>query len=398
MMTPKISKFTSVALMLWFTVAAVTMGACSEDEQSGWADQKAFETAMAQYEAGLYTQSRDGFDTFMTTYPDSAYVSEATYYHALSYYHLEEYSQAAVLFEVISSQVPAGEFAGAARYYQGRCAYKLNGFDTAIEIFSAYLQTSQDSSLTDDARYFLGRSYYENDALSEALTVFDQIIALGVSPYLDSALFWAGRTEYDLGTVDLANVDAPHITSAQGYFNRVLQEFAGGGYDDNASYFLAMTWFRLGEYQTAIDAFSTFTGTFPLSVYADNADFYAAYAHYIMGEHSIAAAAMADFVQMYPDSGYTDNAIYMEGRAYYRVANGESSGTATFEDAIARFEQIIVEYPASNYVDNAYYYEIRAHIKNGDCNSARNVMTQFESQVMQSDYLQPAKDTLASNC
>ena len=377
-------------------LAAFLVIACSE-EVPGWSSEKEYLAAKQLYDDGDYTGAEAAFAAFVNDYPDSERADDATYFRGLSLYHLEAYSDARDQFDALTASRPESNYADQALYYGGRCEYKLGAFDAAVSRLSAYVDQYIDGGLYDDATYYLGRSLAALGRTAEALAEFVRILETQGSVYRDSALYWAGRVEYDISRAAVP-VSADDSAASRAYFESLFAEYPGTAYEDNARYYYAMCSYVLADWPSAIDELQYVVDTFPDSIYFDNAWYYKAYTLYKSGDYAAATTELSAFLAQVSGSNYEDNAVYFSGRTQYQIGYALSGGTAAYQSAVDFFERVIRDYPDSNYVDNAFYYEIKALIRMQDCVGATEKLTQFEQLMPSSDYFIKATDYAAVNC
>ena len=395
-MNPRIMMTWSSVLRSSAVLAAFLVIACSE-EVPGWSSEKEYLAAKQLYDDGNYTDAEAAFAAFVTDYPEGERADDATYFRGLSLYHLEDFLSALDQFDALTASYPESNYADQALYYGGRCAYKLAAFDAAVLRFTAYVARYVDGGLYDDATYYLGRSLVEIGNPSEALAAFETLLETPTSVYMDSALYWAGRVEYDLGRASVP-VSVSDLSSSRTYFESLFTEFPGTVYEDNARYYYAMCSYAMADWPSALDELQYIIDTFRDSIYFDNAWYYKAYTLYKSGDYTAAATELGAFLAQVSGSNYEDNAVYISGRTQYQIGYALSGGTAAYQSAVDFFERVINDYPDSNYVDNAFYYEIKALIRIQDCAGATEKLIQFEQLMPSGDYFVKATDYAALNC
>lgn len=134
-------------------------------------------------------------------------------------------------------------------------------------------------------------------------------------------------------------------TAALPQFQTVLD--LAGFYAEDADYYKARANYKLGNYQTALDLFTAFPTTYPLSTMADNAQFWIGRSNYKLLQYTAARAAFNTLMTTYPLSTLYDAANYWIGRSHYIEG-------LDYPAALAAFDATILL--AGNYADNAQYY------------------------------------------
>lgn len=123
--------------------------------------------------------------------------------------------------------------------------------------------------------------------------------------------------------------------------------------EEIAGYEEAFRLYRSGEYEPAIDRFKVFLQTHPSSDYADNAQFWLAECYFKLGDLEQAVLAFQEVVQKYPEGNKVPDALYRQGIALLEI--GRSTGDeAKYRPAAQQiFERLVNKHPDSERVPEA---------------------------------------------
>jgi TolA-binding protein len=265
---------------------------------------------------------------------------------------------------------------------------------------------ASNAPLTADERLFQDAlALYDAGRYSEAQAKFDELVRM----YPDSR-------RHD--NAELASYADAIVT-----LNGMISAHASSPYVHSAEYFVGRSEFQLTQYQEAVANFSAALGTDPAGLYADNAQYYLGRSYYEIGEYGLAEPELARLESSYPGSSYIDNARYYYGRCAYdqssyaaavpRFTNVLSIMGSSYADdalyyrgrseyaldddaaALATFQRLVSEQPGSQYADNAQYYELRIYVDRGDCASAQPILDALRATTGQ--YATLAASYFASN-
>jgi tol-pal system protein YbgF len=112
---------------------------------TGTTPRRLFETAYADYTAGQWSLSIQGFETYLKTYPKSELADDAQYYIGEAYAGDSKYRDAAAAYEKVIRDYPAGDFVPEAWYKVGVTYERLSQPDKARESFDYVIKNFPDS-------------------------------------------------------------------------------------------------------------------------------------------------------------------------------------------------------------------------------------------------------------
>jgi len=266
---------------------------------TGFRDDAAYRAARLTYASGDFAQAEAALAQFEADYPDSSWREGARYYRGRSVEASGRADAAAALFASWSTDFPEGRYRDNAEYRLGQVRYgeagRLTGleadraYDAAMTAFEAFLRAWPESSLRTSGQYFLGRALFERRRFAEARAQFTQVALDAESPYVDNALYYSGRADYEAASV----AGPASLERAIASFDALLARFAVSPFADDAAYFRARALFRLMRNADADAAFTSFEEAYPSSPYVDNAIYHRLLLAAARGDCASAAALLA---------------------------------------------------------------------------------------------------------
>lgn len=123
--------------------------------------------------------------------------------------------------------------------------------------------------------------------------------------------------------------------------------------DAEDRYLLAKRLLEKGDCLEAIQEFQKVIFNFPGSDFVDDAEFGLGEAHYCLKDYALAASEYRRVLRDYPLSPYADDAQYMLGMCYYDQSMPSSLDQEYTHKAIQAFQKYIDEFPDSDLLDQA---------------------------------------------
>ena len=108
-----------------------------------------------------------------------------------------------------------------------------------------------------------------------------------------------------------------------------------------------------GDCLEAIQEFQKVIFNFPGSDYVDDAEYGLGMAHYCVKEYALAASEFRRLLRDYPLSPYADDAQYMLGMCYFDQSMPTSLDQEFTQKAIESFQKLLEDFPESELVDQA---------------------------------------------
>jgi TolA-binding protein len=161
-------------------LSGTAIGGAFYYDYSSLKDLRAYETIVADYEAGA--KDENSFKVMinkLTTLVDSSkfgYVSRhGDFIVAGYYYNNKRYDDAMKRFEKYAKS-SSSVYAPLALLQAGACAEETDKYDKAFELYKKAQSTYKDSPFTDRILYDLGRMYQKKDDMVNARESFNKII------------------------------------------------------------------------------------------------------------------------------------------------------------------------------------------------------------------------------
>jgi outer membrane protein assembly factor BamD len=123
--------------------------------------------------------------------------------------------------------------------------------------------------------------------------------------------------------------------------------------DAEDRYILARSLLDKGDCTDAVEEFQKVIFNFPGSDYVDEAEFGLGEAHYCVKEYALAASQFRRIIRDYPLSPLADDAYFMLGMCYYEQSLSPSLDQEFTRKAIEAFQKLLEEYPESERLDEA---------------------------------------------
>ena len=323
-----------------------------------------------------YQWAADYFGRVLQTGQTDELTDKAMYYRAINLKMADQELEAQGILQDMVQQFPSSELADHALFELGLISYELRFWDRANEAFSELVRRYPNSDLMGEAYYYYGSTAIALGDFDNALRLFDRAISLEAAPaslkeevlfqkawlqyrsdnFQASApaflalheqtprtrvggesLFWAAESFHQLGNYD----------RAVQLFRQYIRDFRGGQQAEAAHYALGWTYFRQGQYQSAISEFRTFLNNYTerseYVPYRRDAMLRMADSYYALKQYPEAILGY----QRITDEADRDYALYQTGQAY--VNNGDAF------DAINAFRDLLGNYPDSEWAEEAQY-------------------------------------------
>ena len=98
-------------------------------------DEKAFKSAMLDYDKGNYALASDGFGIFLKAYPQSGHRADALFFSGLCQYNQKTFDKAQVLFDQIIKELPTSTQFLPSKLKRGQCLLRMGLKPAAIKAF-----------------------------------------------------------------------------------------------------------------------------------------------------------------------------------------------------------------------------------------------------------------------
>jgi TolA-binding protein len=222
----------------------------------------------------------------------------------------------------------------------GRCYADMQRKWPAYAVFRRMYKSAPDHALAEDARFQSFMIAAEMDRLEEAVQEGTSYMARHPSgKFLDEVSLNLMQVYLKANKLDLAE--------AAGF--KALDLSPNHRFVDQVKYLLGYIYFQKMDYADALALFQEVLERWPQGTYREAADYWIAMSHLFLGQYESAVTAFSEYLNnpVYAQTGrFAEDAAYRLGVAQYGAGKyAESEGT---------FRRFIEKYPASDLRSEAY--------------------------------------------
>lgn len=282
-------------------------------------------------------------------WPRGEMVDDALFELGLTHYGLRQWEQSNEAFGRLISRHEDSPLVDEALGHYGNTYIALADFDSALEAFeTAISREAMEPSVRNEIIFQNAWLLYRNEQFAEAAPAFLQLYSDDAyESKADESLFWAAESYFQNG--DLGD--------AERLFREYISTFPTGKHKDGAQYALGWTYFRQGDYASAINHFNAF-----LRDYREDSGFvpYRRDARLRLADSYFALKRYPEAISTYAilAEQEDDYAQFQMGQAY------SNNGDAV--DAISAFRTLLSDFPGSQWHDEARYSLGYLYFQNGD--------------------------------
>jgi TolA-binding protein len=329
---------------------------------------------------------------------------------ANAYFKAGQAAQAIEAFRKVADQYPQSTWAKGALFQVGVAYNELSSQSTAAlapmaAAFKDFYTRYPNDENTVHAFYYGGWAQYRIGNWQEASAVFGELAdRFPQSAYAAEALFRGGEAEFNRRPAASEEKDA-HFNRAISFFDRVLRNYPGSDYADDALYSKAWSLINLKQEVAAMSFFEEVVAKHGDGRYGPKSLFSLGDFYYSLKEYDRAKENYQRFLERYPESQLKSPqdlvlrqkaAMYVdqlgEITAYNLYLQGETHfDNKEYDDAVKVFREVIEKYPESAQAVNASVQIGVVHQNRQDFRQAGQVYSQvvekygqvpkFETQV-----------------
>lgn len=366
--------------------------------------------ALSNYRVQQYSDAEKSYVEIIQRFPKSKLFRDSQYGLAWAYFQQQKYNDAFRVFDGLSNGNDS--IAMKSFYWKGESKRYAGQNQEAFEIYRQFLEKYPRHELVDEVQYQIGALYYNNkntDLASRYLitssgaqdrTVRAKSLTLLGEIELSKKQYAAARnyfepalriTESDkeiqnrsLFGLGVALYSLEQYRDAADRFVE-LESGAAGFESQKVNFFLAESYFALGNYNEAVKRYNNAFGddeTINLQ-----AMYGKAYSYFNSADYQNAAVQFADFVKRYPRNNRTHDARLRLADSYY--------GSKNFAQASNIYRDLFQA--GSSDVSNPYanYQYAQALYKSGRVNEAITEFTQLQTKYPNSEYAEGSLFTVA---
>lgn len=360
-----------------------------------------FAVAAGHYQAKRWKLAVEEFQAFLADHADHANSTRATFYLAESLVQLRRFDEAAGQFREFLKQAPDDRLARKALFRCGEASYLAGRFDDAQAELGRFLQKFPDDPLNAYALPYLGDLAARRHDAQTAQALFARgLKQFAQGPMQDDCRFGLARALEEQGKDD----DARRLYLA-------LASKPTSNRADEAQYRLAVSFYRSGDYEQALECFSEFATTFAKSPLRPRAELAAGQTLYHAGEIE---QARARFEQLAGRGEIGLEARYWLGLAekaqhdwaaaaatllaVAQAADADEhlapaarfhAGEALLHagknvEAEAQFTQVLQRWPQSDFADKSFAGRIQVALAGDDHAAVDRLASEFDTRFAES--------------
>ncbi len=408
--------------------------------------------AEAYYHKGDYNNAIVFFDDKFLK--NGGNLSDLGYYLlGQSYYRIDEFSLASAAFnKIVSSE---DSLAQNAYYYLADSYIELGDKRSAQNAFESAAIIGGNNRITEHASFNFAKLCYElgYPYADPTMILQDFINEFPNSEYTEEAYSYLvnaflSHKDYSRAIVSMESSGLENITLQQAYqeisYYRAVQLFNDGDYEGSKDYFdkalrythnrnyesltwywIAENYYRLGDYNNSIEAFTTFQNT-PFASLMDSyvSSYYnMAYSYYKLWDFTNAIKAFESFIGNANENDHRLHDAYARlGDAFFMIKDydkavinyksavdswGVDSDYASYQIALAYYQkgnyELVVEhllnfakqFPKSIYNDDVFYRMGQAYVKLSDSDQAIDMFNKVVVKYPKSPFVPDARMKIA---
>ena len=212
-------------------------------------DYALFQQGYAQGLLHRYPTKIETMITLETNYPQSDYADDALYEQARAHLQIDQHNEAINAYTKLITQYPHSNNAAKASLEIGMAYRTLKTYDKAIEAFKQTIENYAGSEEAYAALEGLEQVFVETNQISEYLAYTKTLnkIHMQAATSEDSLVYITAELQYMMGNYEQA---------AAGLTTYLTSYCPGGRYCTTAQYYAANSYYRLQQYDAAIDQYS----------------------------------------------------------------------------------------------------------------------------------------------
>lgn len=319
----------------------------------------AFQKAWLLFRGERYAEAEPAFMALYEAAPRSEQGAASLFWAAESQFQLGNLSRAGDLFQRYLREQRGGRHVDAAHYALGWVYFRQGRYDEAIaelrRFLDAYTVRSEEIPYRTDALLRLADSYYALKRYGEAVRAYRE--ASGQAG--DYALYQIGQAYYNAG-------DAFEAINA---FRRLLSDWPGSDWAEEAQYLIGYIYFQNQDYDQAIAEYQKLVDAKPRDPLAAKAQYGIGDALFNAGRTDEAVAAYQVVLDRYAGSAFVPDAA--AGIQYALASTGQAAR------AQRMIEEYAAQHPGSPILDELRFRQAEVQYQGGDVQGALTAFQQF---------------------
>jgi tetratricopeptide (TPR) repeat protein len=369
-------------------------------------------------ETADYPKALEAFDRILTLFSESQRAAEAHLGKANIYYQTRQFAEAVLAYQTLIDKFGSSpEHSGTVEkaYFGLAWSYLKSGnVAAAVKFFEAVRDRSDNETVKISALTQIGDAWQDAENYPKALEIYDRILTGHPdSAYTDYVQYRQGVAFLKMGQVDAATMsfqilennfpDSPYIQDknyylAVAYFKKgdwqlarhQALDFLEKGPENNqfiaeANYILGQSLFNLKDYPRAISVFQKITRQYASQTSVlHSAEIGIAKAHYRDQNTNEALKKFRQILVKYPDTEIAEESLIWLGDHYAQIAD--------IDQAISHYREFVKLFPGSRQISVIRFQLAQAHEAKGDYDRAIEL---YKSITPESDRILNARARLA---
>ncbi len=343
-----------------------------------------------------YPEALKSYAEMIEKFPDSKKLSDAYLGQANIYYLREDYGNAIDSYQGIISRFTAqkdyADILEKARFGLAWSYLKRGNIDESIRNFELIKNTTTNKTVKISALTQVGDAYQDVGQLDKAVEVYDEVLRdYPESPYTDYVQYRQGiallkNEKIDAATLSLRSLKTNFPKSkyladvdyylALAYFKKgdwgaardQIVRFIGAVANENpflaeARYILGLSYFNLRDYANALKTFQVIVKDYPHeTTMIKNVEMNMAKCYYKLGDVKEALNRFTDLISRYPQTVIAQEAMIWLGDHYLESAD--------YDTAIVHYRQFVERFPGSPRLSLVFYELGQAYQAKGEYDQA----------------------------
>ncbi|MCD6332115.1 MAG: tetratricopeptide repeat protein [Bacteroidales bacterium] len=304
-------------------------------------EESLFNYAKLNFELSISGETLRSFESFLTTFPNSAYTDQVYDYLVKVFMNTRNYKDALVTLDKIRNKTPEVEKAyQRIAYYRGLELYNNLKYRESVDLFDRSLTYSRyQKDISALCYYWSAEAWYNLKRYPDATEAYRHFISIpGASSLKEYKLAY-----YGLGYCYFSRAQ---YNQALQWFKRFISQISR-----KQDRLMADSYNRIGDcyymtrtYWQAINSYEKATSMRTRD--ADYSLYQKGFCYGLVQRPNQKINVLNELITSYPKSNYVDDALFEIGRTYV--------GLEETPDAVRTFNNLIEKYPQSSYARKSY--------------------------------------------
>jgi len=297
-----------------------------------------YRKGVAEKLAGNRGEALRSFTQVYTDRPRGEYADNALYDAGLLHFEESKLSEAKGFFERMLSDYPTSDVRAEAYQMLGECLLSESNFEAARSAFAqALAQAQAPFEVKVTSAYQVAWCLLKLDRFKDAAEHFSRFLAeYPGHPRSDEATYWLAESDYRAGD---------YRSSLKHY--KAVAESARDLRREEGMYGIGWSYYKLNDLSSAIEAFERLIVAFPAGKFSFDARLRLGDCYFQQKDYAKAAGVYRTVVRLFSRQEGAEYAYYQLAQTYFR--SGDS------EQASQYFSSVISAFPRSSLADDAQY-------------------------------------------